>query len=43
MDRDFLGVGFMLMCRGVPTSVQTLTQCPILKPQGSQRGHDGHM
>lgn len=24
-DRDFLGVGFMLMCRGVPTSVQTLT------------------
>lgn len=25
VDRDFLGVGFILMCRGVPTSVQTLT------------------
>lgn len=29
-DRDFLGVGFMLMCRGVPTSVQTLTPAPIM-------------
>jgi hypothetical protein len=24
VDRDFLGVGFKWMCRGVPTSVQTL-------------------